>query len=208
MQLLKEKKVRMVDWGYESVTPTAAALLKGFPQAEIELTPLVTGYGAGSLSSAARADLTRVILGQMVSAKEEILKAEVNLDDINPQVFDHIMELLFAQGALDVYITPIIMKKNRPAFCLSVLLKKEDLPKVEEIIFSHTTTFGLRFTEFKRDKLDFRFIKKKTALGTIQFRQGSLNGKYIKEYPEYNDCKRAASKYNIPLIEVYKRLRT
>ena len=125
---------------------------------------------------------------------------------MNPQLFDNLMDLLLAGGALDVYITPIIMKKSRPAHCLSVLLETKDLAFIEDMIFTHTTTFGLRYTEFKRDRLNYDFVRKKTPFGSMQFRRGWFNGKHTKEYPEYNDCKKAAAKYNIPLIEVYKRL--
>lgn len=206
MQLLKGKKVRFVDWGYETVTPTAAALLRDFPQAELEIIPQIAGYGAGECSKAGRPDFLRIVIGEKIKVQEEIIKLEVNLDDINPQVFDHVMDLLFQAHALDVYITPIIMKKNRPAFTLSVLLNRKDLGKIEEIIFKETTTFGVRYAEFKKDKLKYSFVGKKTPFGKVQFRKGRLNGRLIKESPEYNDCKRIACKYNIPLIEVYKRL--
>ncbi|MFC1514408.1 LarC family nickel insertion protein [Candidatus Omnitrophota bacterium] len=206
IDLLKGRTVRMVDWGYETVTPTAAALLRDCTQGEVELVPLSSGYGIGSAGSATRPDLVRALIGRAIGASEKIFKLEVNIDDMNPQVFDHLMDLLFDAGALDVYITPIIMKKSRPAHCLSVLLEKKDLPGIEKIVFAHTTTFGLRYAEFKRDRLASSFVRKKTPFGTMQFRRGSFNGRYNKEYPEYNDCKKAASKYNIPLIEVYKKL--
>jgi len=206
MQLLKGRRVRFVDWGYETVTPTAAALLGNFAQTELEIIPQTAGYGAGGYSRPGRPDFLRIVIGEKVKAQEEIIKLEVNLDDINPQVFDHVMDLLFQAHALDVYITPIIMKKSRPAFTLSVLLDRKDLGKIEEIIFKETTTFGVRYTEFKKDKLKYSFAGKKTPFGNVRFRKGHLNGRFIKESPEYNDCKRIACKYNIPLIEVYKQL--
>ncbi|MBN2120158.1 MAG: LarC family nickel insertion protein [Candidatus Omnitrophica bacterium] len=206
IELLKNRKVCFVDWGYETVTPTAAVLLKNFSQNDMVLIPKTAGYAAGYNNSPEREDMLRVVTCQKPDIKEKILKLETNLDDINPQVFDYIMELLFKAGALDVYITPIIMKKSRPAFVLSVLLDKKDLVKIEKVIFRETTTYGLRYAEFSRDKLNYKFIEKKTSFGKVLFRTGHLDGSIFKQSPEYSHCKKIASKYNIPLIDVYKRL--
>lgn len=205
-ELLKNKNVRFLNWDYETVTPTAAALLRDFPQEDLELTPKKIGYGAGRFTKPGYPDYTRIVLGQQLEAKRDIIKLEVNLDDINPQIFDYLMDLLFSAGAQDVYITPIVMKKSRPAFVLSVLLERENLAQIRKIIFSQTTTFGLRYTFFKKDKLQYNFEYKKTSLGKIKFRCGYLERKLIKESPEYSDCKKIASKYNIPLVEVYKKI--
>ena len=208
LQLLKGKKVRFVDWGYESVTPTAAALLRDFPQEELEVYPEAVGYGAGDYSGKGKSDFLRIVISKRIESVCRTIKLEVNLDDINPQVFDYIMDLLFSSGAQDVYIVPVIMKKSRPAFVLTVLLDKKDLDKIKQIIFRETTTFGLRYAEFKKEKLAYTFIRKKTPFGKVQYRRGILDNNLVKESPEYNDCKRIASKYNIPLVEVYKRLNT
>jgi len=207
LALLKNKKVKLVDWNYESITPTAASLLKDFPQEEPNFILDKIGYGAGNFSNPTNPDFLRIILGKKEDlVREKILKIEVNLDDINPQIFEYLMKLLFKKGALDVYILPVVMKKNRPSFILSVLTKKADLNKIERIVFKHTTTFGIRYSELCRDKLEDRFIEKKTSLGKIRFRQGFLGGKLIKESPEYEDCKKIASRYNIPLLEVYQKI--
>ncbi|HEC68681.1 MAG TPA: LarC family nickel insertion protein [Candidatus Omnitrophica bacterium] len=207
LELLKDKKVRFTGSDYESITPTAGVLLKDFPQKELDFTLKKVGYGAGDFIKTEKEDFLRIIMGEKDdTVKEKIIKIEVNLDDINPQVFDYLLELLFKEGALDVYITQVIMKKSRPSFLLSVLTDRINLDKMKEIIFKHTTTFGIRYSEFNRDRLNYKFILKDTPLGKIRFRQGFLKGSLIKESPEYEDCKKIASKHNIPLVEVYTQL--
>lgn len=203
LEILKGKKINMKDLGYESVTPTAAVLLQNASQTEscFDFIKYSMSYGAGSDSDYLVAYLVNSCSGM---EKDRVIKIETNIDDMNPQIFEDIFDKLYASGSKEVYIEQIVMKKSRPAFVLNVLCAQEDFGKVRDVIFSHTTTFGIRYSEYKRDKLRYTFITKKTKFGKIRFRVSSEPFK--KELPEYKDCLLAAKKFKVPLVEVYKQL--
>lgn len=130
--------------------------------------------------------------------------AECNIDDMNPEFYSFVSQKLFDSGALDVFKVPIIMKKERPAVLLSVLYKKEDEKNIEKILFTETTTLGIRKQAVERTKL-FREIRKvKTQLGEVNVKVAFYEGKEIKYKAEYEDCKKIAIEKNIPISSVYK----
>lgn len=139
-----------------------------------------------------------------VEEKQYII--ECNIDDMNSEQHDYVMKRLFAEGALDVYLTPIIMKKGRPAIKISVLCKYTQMEKMNEILFLETTTFGTRSYEVHKNMLQRTFEKVHTEFGDITIKKGFYKGKFIKAKPEYDECKAAAEKHSVPLRTVYNEV--
>lgn len=125
---------------------------------------------------------------------------------MNCEIYSYLYEEILGIGALDVYTQSIYMKKNRPAVKLSVLCEKDNLNKIIEFILKETTTFGIRFNEFKRETLDRKFIKIKTTYGNISVKLAYHKDKIVKYTPEYEECKIIAKKENIPLKDVYDNI--
>jgi len=204
LSILKGKKIDARNLGYESITPTAAILLKeaGELKCSFKLTKYSMAFG--------KCKETDYLIAYLINylpeiEKDRIIKMEANIDDMNPQIFEHVFEKLYAGGAKEVYVEQVIMKKTRPAFVLNVLCAPEDFEKIRNIIFSNTSTFGIRYREYLRDKLKYNFISKKTKFGKIKFRVSARPFK--KETPEYADCLKIAKKLNIPLLNVYSSLK-
>lgn len=133
---------------------------------------------------------------------EELLQLSCNIDDFNPQNYEYISERLFAAGALDVWLTPIIMKKSRSANTLSVLLRAKDKLACLDIIFSETTTLGIREQIITRYSLNRKFITVNTPYGDISCKIALRDDEILNISAEYEDCKQAAKKYNVPLKKV------
>jgi NCAIR mutase (PurE)-related protein len=127
---------------------------------------------------------------------------EANLDDLNPQVYDHVMDRLFAAGALDVTLTPIQMKKNRPAVTLSVICEPERVEAMAEVVFAETSTLGLRMSRWERICLERDWVRAETPWGPVRVKIGRRNGRVLTRTPEYDDCKRIAQEAGVPLKEV------
>lgn len=197
---------------FEIVTPTGAAILLGcldknnliygFRASEIKIESI--GYGAGDRDIPGRANVLRVIMcdGIAASRKEEIIVMETNIDDTLPLTYDTLMSKLFKVGALDVFLTQIQMKKNRPAVKLEVICEKNKIEKLSSLIFSETTTFGIRIHPVDRIKLEKEEKFVTTKWGRIRVKTGKANGKLMSVSPEYEDCKDIAIKRNIPLKDV------
>jgi uncharacterized protein (DUF111 family) len=131
-----------------------------------------------------------------------VLLLETNLDDLNPEIYEYVMERLFALGALDVYLTPIIMKKSRPGVILSVLCREEDEESIKECLFRETTTIGLRRSEVFREKLPREIKLVETKYGPIAVKM-AYTSQGVNYAPEYESCRRVAQERSIPLKEVY-----
>jgi uncharacterized protein (DUF111 family) len=125
---------------------------------------------------------------------------------MNCEIYSYLYEEILGVGALDIYTQSIYMKKNRPAVKLSVLCEKDNSNKIIEFILKETTTFGIRFNEFKRETLDRKFIKIKTTYGNISVKLVYHKDKIVKYTPEYEECKIIAKKENIPLKDVYDNI--
>jgi len=125
---------------------------------------------------------------------------------MNPEIFSWIFPKILELGALDVFVTPIIMKKNRPANKLSVLCKEKDTEKLENFIFQETTTLGIRKMRVERNELRREFRKIMTLYGEVSFKLAFQNESLVKYSPEYEDCKAIAEKFKIPLIKVYNEI--
>jgi len=129
---------------------------------------------------------------------------ECNIDDMNPEFYGDVMDNLFEAGALDVFITPTIMKKNRPAVILSVLCHQNDQVKMSDILLKQTTTLGVRYQTVSRLMLDRDTETVSTSLGKAAIKQAWYQGKLLKWKPEYEDCKLLAEKHNLSVREVYE----
>ena len=207
LKLLKGIPVFSTGVKTELTTPTGAALI-GFYADKFQSVPEMTitedGYRAGSRIISAMPNLLRVMVGEM-SLKEidSLVMIETNIDDMNPEIFDAVMESLFKAGALDIYFSSIIMKKSRPATKVSVLAEQKEREVLSKILLRETTSFGVRFYEVGRLTLDREIQKLKTSYGVIKIKIGSLDGETVQAAPEFEDCRNLARKKKIPVKKVY-----
>jgi uncharacterized protein (TIGR00299 family) protein len=196
----------------ELVTPTGAAILATIVNEftdQPEMTIQSVGYGAGKKDFAEHPNLLRVFLGESVGKAgdtDTIAVLETNLDDLSPEIVGYCMERLFLEGALDVFIVPIQMKKNRPGMLLTVLANRDLVPRLQEIIFRETGTFGIREHLTKRSKLHREAITIDTQWGPIKAKKG-WRGELELLTPEFEDCARVAREKGIALREVYDAVR-
>ncbi|MED4205987.1 nickel insertion protein [Neobacillus mesonae] len=137
---------------------------------------------------------------------DQMVKIEVNLDDIPGEWLGYVMDLLFEAGANDVFYTPIYMKKNRPGILLQLLCSLENLNKMKEILFRETTTLGVRYYPLTVHRLERKFLKVATEWGAITVKQGMLNGQIVQTAPEFEECKQIARTHSIPLKKVYEQI--
>lgn len=209
LELLKGVATQPSPERCELVTPTGAALLVEFA-AEFGSMPAMVvekiGYGAGTREFGATPNVLRAVLGTAVAAAESdsVAVIEANIDDMNPQWFGDVMERLLVTGALDVFLTPVQMKKNRPGTLLTVLCEPGDADRFAELVLTHTTSFGVRIHEARRRILAREIVRVVTRFGEIEVKIGRLNGKVVTRSPEYESCKRAAALANVPVREVYE----
>jgi len=204
LELLRGLPVMGIDVDTETVTPTGAAIVRTLGKrfaSQPAMTIEKIGYGAGKKEFAERPNLFRIILGRADSSAslEEMLVIETNIDDMNPQLFDHVMDRLFAAGARDVFLAPIQMKKNRPATLLSVIAEPRHRQKLSEIIFKETSTLGLRYHLVSRMILKREMKKVKTRFGEVTVKIIEQVDGSRRAVPEYDDLKRIATAKNIPL---------
>lgn len=201
LALLRGRRIRVVDYEYETVTPTAAALLRDGQLRDgcFEYERCALAWG-----DCGKGDYLAAYLLKEDLDKDKIVKIETNIDDMNPQMFEFVFDELYKKQAKEVYLEQVLMKKNRPGFVLNVLCLPDDFHKIREVIFKHTTTFGIRYQEYSRDKLKDKFVYRRTKLGKIRFR--AAVSEVLREVPEYEDCLKIAKKLKIPLLEVYQQL--
>jgi uncharacterized protein (TIGR00299 family) protein len=210
-ELLKNIPVYSNGTKTETATPTGVVIIKnlskGFrdiPSMKIEKI----GYGAGD-KDLEIPNLLRVFIG--VSNEEyEIdnpILLETNIDNMNMEFFDYISEVLLEKGALDFYITPIYMKKNRPGVIMSVLTKEENLEEVLSIIFKETTTLGVRIQRLQRRKVSREIMQIKSKYGNVRVKIGRIGDEIKNIAPEYEDCKGIARKKGIPLKFIYDEIK-
>jgi uncharacterized protein (TIGR00299 family) protein len=207
MGLLKGFPMVPVDIDREILTPTGAALLATFvrdPGRFPDMTLTSIGWGAGEWDLPQRANVARILIGEKASADETdaVYLIETNLDNAPGDLVGYLFDKLLAAGALDVYTTPIQMKKSRPGVKVSVLAAPSARTAVEEILLRETPTFGVRRTLLERSKLAREDVRVPTRYGTIRVKVGRLNGETVKAAPEYEDCRAAAEKHGVPLAEV------
>ncbi|OQA46549.1 MAG: hypothetical protein BWY52_00701 [Chloroflexi bacterium ADurb.Bin325] len=193
----------------ETVTPTGAALLTTL-SADFGGIPAMTlsavGYGAGRKDFAIP-NVLRVLVGEAAAAGDSGMQAlvvlETNIDDLNPEAYDYIMGRLFAVGALDVFLAPIQMKKNRPATLLSAICWPSAAAALTDVLFSETSTLGIRRYEVMRQALPRRSETVETAYGPVRVKVAYWGDGQTKAAPEYEDCRQLAAQHGVPLREVY-----
>src|SRR5246500_2481405 len=194
----------------ELVTPTGAAIVAtlcdGFgPQPPMSVTAI--GYGAGTADLEGQPNVMRLLIGETAEKTvpgfdEEIAVIEANLDDMNPQIYGYFLEKALAAGALDVYTTPVQMKKNRPGTLLTVLCKPQDASALTTLIFAETTTFGVRTTSAHRRILPREHVSVSTTYGDVRIKLSRINGRIQHAAPEFDDCRKLAVEKNVPLPQV------
>jgi len=208
LELLKEVPVYGSDIEAELVTPTGAAIISSLAENFGEMPPMKIehiGYGAGQRNLPIP-NLLRVSIGVIRKAYEEdvVSLIQTNIDDMNPELYEHIVDRLFYEGALDVFLTPIQMKRTRPATMLSVIAGQEKMEKMLEIIFDETTTLGIRISKIKRRKLNRENRKVSTKYGKIEVKIGKHDGVVKNISPSYEECRKIATHLKIPLKKVYQ----
>lgn len=209
VEILKGVPVYSSGVDKELTTPTGAAIVKTLVSSFGHVPPLAfdkAGYGAGGRDLPGQANVLRITVGEstgaMKTTPEMISVLEANVDDLNPQVFGYVMDRLFDAGALDVFGTPVQMKKNRPGMLLTVLSRTEDANKLAKIVFAETTTLGIRMREERREVLLRRAVSVNTQWGEVRMKVANLNGSVMNYAPEYEDCRRIATEHNVPLKAV------
>ena len=211
LELLKDAPVYSSGIQFELVTPTGAAIVKAlakrfapFPPMKIEKT----GYGAGTRDFDGHANVVRFTIGEShpeLTAEipsGTITVLEANIDDLNPQVFGYVIDRLLEEGALDAFGVPVQMKKNRPGMLLTVLCRNEEASKLTDLIFTETTTIGVRQREEKRRALTREWVTVPTRWGDVRLKIATMNGTVTNYAPEYEDCRRIATECHVPLKSV------
>lgn len=186
----------------ELVTPTGAAMLAAlatFMQPNMRLKRIGVGAGQRDL---AWPNVLRVLIGEEDSSAGNHLEIETNIDDMNPQILGHVMAKLLQAGALDVYFTPIFMKKNRPATKLSVIVQEEDELKICDMILRETSTLGLRVTRVWRHEAEREMRNISTIYGEVPVKLKLMNGNVIQATPEFDACVRLAESTGVPVQQI------
>ncbi|PKN70792.1 MAG: TIGR00299 family protein [Deltaproteobacteria bacterium HGW-Deltaproteobacteria-12] len=203
---------------FEATTPTGAAILAATVDTfteELNFTPQKIGYGIGHRDTDIP-NVLRTYLGEMSAddfsrstddtEKQTALLLECNIDDMNPEMYEDVMDALLAKGAYDVFLTPVIMKKSRPAIKISVLCSEEKRSAMEEILWLSTSTFGLRVQRVSKTMLQRDFSTVSTKFGNVSVKNGYWRGRKIKTKPEYEDCRRLARENGVSVKEIYDLL--
>jgi hypothetical protein len=198
----------------ELVTPTGAAIATTLATRYAEIPPMTLrtiGYGAGLADLKQKANVLRLLIGDSTDARESevgerwdspVTVIETNLDDMSPQIYGYFAERALAAGALDVFSTPVQMKKNRPGQLVTLLSEPENVTRLIDLIFSETTTIGVRTYEVRRKTLNREFVPVETPLGSVRMKVSRMNGTILNATPEYEDCQRIAAERGVPLKQV------
>ncbi len=211
MEMLCNSRIPLIseDIPYELVTPTGIGILKVTCSAFGKMPPMSiekTGYGMGKRDTG-RFNALRAVVGSLYQQdtipNDEVSILETNIDNMSPEILGYTMEKLFDSGALDVYYTPIYMKKNRPSVMLTVLAKCGEEQKFSDIIFRETSTLGVRLSRSSRFCMNRELVKVNTQYGDVRVKVAS-HGDIMKFSPEYEDCKDIASKTGLPINKVYE----
>ncbi len=200
-----------VDLEGELVTPTGAAIVTTFATRFGPIPPMAvvsSGYGAGKKDFGNRPNLLRVVIGETIdevlTAAPEVTVIEANLDDFSPQFYEPLQERLFAEGALDVFLSPIQMKKNRPATLLTVIATPDRVESMAQAIFEESTTLGIRYGTRKRICLEREWETVETEYGPIRIKIGRWRGRETTAAPEYEDVRAAAKQHGAPVKRVFQ----
>jgi uncharacterized protein (TIGR00299 family) protein len=190
---------------FELTTPTGAAIVKTLASSFGPMPPMTieaAGYGAGKKDFKESANLLRAVIGtanEAAEGTERLVLLETNIDDMSPQVAGYLMERLLSEGALDAFYTPVLMKKGRPGVLLTVLTGSGNKDSLLEVIFSESTTIGVRETAVLRHCLERKEAKVRTPYGIVRLKLALREGRVVNVQPEYEDCRAAAKKKGVAL---------
>jgi uncharacterized protein (TIGR00299 family) protein len=194
----------------ELTTPTGAAIISTLCDSYglmPELTAEAVGYGAGTREYNGFPNVIRIIVGEAaahvcMTNRERLVLLETNLDDLSPQISGYVVDHALQSGALDCWLTPIYMKKNRPAALLSVLCRESDRNALSEMIFRETSTLGIRAREVEREFLGREVVTVSTNFGDVAVKLGRIGEEIVNVMPEYENVKSLAIKHKVPFIEI------
>jgi uncharacterized protein (TIGR00299 family) protein len=215
VELIEGFPCKLSEVEVELTTPTGAAIVTTLAEPLSETPTLQlkkVGFGAGDRELPKIPNMLRLILGQVTDEgqvavqKEQILLLEASIDDMEAEVFGHFMGLALESGALDVFFTPIQMKKNRPGHLVSVLCRMDDRDRMVDLIFRETTTLGLRIIPQERWVLDREFHEIETELGSVRIKIGRFQGDVVNIAPEYEDLRSIADQRGLPLKQVRQKV--
>jgi pyridinium-3,5-bisthiocarboxylic acid mononucleotide nickel chelatase len=215
VELIQGKPIYSTGVQGELLTPTGAAILTTLAS---EFGPMpamtleTTGYGAGN-ADISIPNLLRIAIGESAEEikgleSERVAVMETSIDDMNPQIYDYLMEKMLHMGVMDVFLVPLHMKKNRPGMLLTVLCKMEMMDEITAFLLAETTTIGVRWRIDHRMKARRELRMGKTTHGDIGFKVAKIGDRTVNVSPEYEDCKRVAMKKNVPLINVLDAARS
>ena len=204
----------IVDTGVqmELVTPTGAAILTTLAAGAGRMPAMTVervGYGAGSRDLPGTPNVLRVFVGEIAgeAASETVAQVETTIDDMSPQLYEPLMERLFEAGALDVFLTPVIMKRSRPGTVLTALCPPARVADLSRVLFEESSTIGLRWTEVSRARLEREMVTITTAYGALPFKVSRLAGRVVTVTPEFADVVRIAREKSLPVREVLDQAR-
>jgi uncharacterized protein (TIGR00299 family) protein len=211
-EIIQGIPVRKGGVDFEATTPTGAAIISALGtefgnEAAIKIEK--TAYGIGHKEHPDVPNILRVFLGEKTSSSSTGHTAnqlECNIDDMNPEFFEYISERLFSAGASDVFLSNIQMKKGRPGVVLNVICEPEKTEILKGVIFTESTSLGIRTFPFRKDTLVRKFEKLNTVYGEVTVKRSFYNEKEVSYKPEYDDCKKIASDKGIPIKEVYNHI--
>ena len=195
----------------ELVTPTGAAIATALSTGYTGM-PLMTlraaGYGAGSADNREKPNVLRLLIGERaastIGAQPEapVTVIETNIDDMSPQIYGYLAEKALAAGALDIFSTPVQMKKNRPGLLVTLLCEPENAASLIDLVFREATTIGVRTHEVRRRTLAREWVPVATPFGEVRMKISRMNGSVLNAAPEYDDCQRIAAERGVPLKQV------
>ncbi|MFH1358255.1 MAG: nickel pincer cofactor biosynthesis protein LarC [archaeon] len=207
-EILKNVPLKILKINSELVTPTGAAIIKTITNEFVDsfkIEKYRKGNGAGS-KDLEIPNVLSVVLGEIDNSRKDKIIIETNIDDMNPELYGYVIEKLISKGAIDAFIQPSIMKKNRIGTMLTVICSEKTKEKLIDIVFSETTTFGIRVNNLQRVELERFFKKIKTKYGIVRIKIGKKSGKVVSIKPEYEYCKKLAIRNKVPIKEIYKEV--
>lgn len=209
-ELVKRFPVIMTGIPAELTTPTAAALITSLCQPAVTPIPMTMksiGYGAGMRELVQVPNVLRMVIGETTGTFEEdsVMQVECNIDDMTAELMPPLMEQILNAGALDAYLSPVLMKKGRPGHLLTILSDQHVLDSVLSIVFRESSTIGVRVHSMNRYKLPRRTVRKRTPLGVVSCKEITFEGR-TRFIPEYEECRKIAQQQKLPLPDVYMKL--
>ncbi len=211
LEILRGYPVQLTDIPHELTTPTGAAIVRALSSGTLATGEMIVeriGYGAGTREMVEAPNLLRVMIGKLADRRgeDDVVVIETNIDDMNPELFPPLLEELIGHGALDAYLTQVVMKKGRPGIMVTVLVQRDRMDEALGILLGRTTTIGVRTHGVHRVKVEREVVEVETALGRVKAKSIVREGKG-ELIPEFEECLRISQEKGVALMEVYGVLR-